>query len=159
MKTTKIYGKNIDRALSMWVKLARAASVFERLAVQNIRRFGLTEPQFGVLEILGHLGPQTLGDLSRKTLVSAGNITCVVDNLEREGLVERIYSTEDRRTTLARLTPSGKAIFEEIFIRHAEHIAELASVLTAGEQLKLAYLLKKLGLALQQRSTTKYVQS
>jgi len=113
--------------------------------------FGLTEPQFGVLEALGHLGPLRLGELSRKRLVSGGNMTCVVDNLEKEGLVERIHSTEDRRQILVRLTAKGKTLFDDIFVKHAEFIGRVASVLTEQEQETLAGLLKKLGLSLMEQ--------
>ncbi len=147
LKTTKKYGKKVDLALSLWVKLARASATCSKLAEENIRSFGLTEPQFGVLECLGHLGPLTLGELSKKRLVTGGNITCVIDNLEREGLVERVPSTEDRRAVSAQLTPKGKKLFDEMFVKHAEFITQVASALTEAEQEKLADLLKKLGLA------------
>jgi MarR family 2-MHQ and catechol resistance regulon transcriptional repressor len=135
----------------LWIKLARATSTFGKLAGDNIRSFGLTEPQFGVLECIGHLGPLALGELSRKRLVSGGNITCVVDNLEKDGLVERVHSSEDRRTIVAQLTPKGKKVFDETFVGHAEFITELASVLTEHEQEQLSHLLKKLGLGLRDR--------
>lgn len=151
MKTTKKYGKKADLALGLWVKLARATATFGKFSEENIRSFGLTEPQFGVLECLGHLGPLTLGELSRKQLVSGGNMTCVVDNLEKEGLVERQHSEKDRRAIVASLTPKGKKMFDEIFGRHARCITELASVLNEGEQHQLSILLRKLGTGLQER--------
>ena len=148
MKSTLKYGKRGDLALSMWVKLARASSTFGKLTVRHIQTFGLTEPQFGVLECLGHLGPLTLGELSRKQLVSGGNITCVVDNLEKQGLVERVPSPHDRRAIVAQLTSKGQQLFNDVFALHAEFVADTASVLTEKEQEQLAALLKKLGLAL-----------
>jgi MarR family 2-MHQ and catechol resistance regulon transcriptional repressor len=151
LKITRKYGKKADLALSMWVKLVRATSTFGKLTEEQIRSFGLTEPQFGVLECLGHLGPLTLGEISRKQLVSGGNITCVVDNLEKEGLVERVPSTEDRRAIVAQLTSKGKKLFDEIFIKHAEFVAKTASVLSEEEQETLSRLLKKLGLSLKGR--------
>jgi MarR family 2-MHQ and catechol resistance regulon transcriptional repressor len=151
---THKYGKTVSLGLGLWVKLARAAATVGKLSAENIRSFGLTEPQFGVLEVLGHLGPQTLGDLSRKRLVSGGNITCVVDNLEREGLVERVHSTTDRRTIVAQLTRKGDALFQSIFPRHADYIASLTGVLSEQEQAELAKLLRKLGLALSESTTT-----
>lgn len=150
MKATR-YGEQTDLALSLWVKLARASSTFGKLTLENIKTFGLTEPQFGALECLGHLGPLTLGELSRKQLVSGGNITCVVDNLEKEGLVERVRSTIDRRSIAAQLTPKGKKLFEEIFVKHAECVERIASVLTQQEQKNLSRLLRKLGTSLRTR--------
>jgi MarR family 2-MHQ and catechol resistance regulon transcriptional repressor len=149
MKSTRQYGKKIDAALGMWVKLARAHDTFAKLTHDNIRSFGLTTPQFGVLECLGHLGPMMIGDLCRKMLVSGGNMTVVVDNLAKDGLVERIPSKEDRRAIVVRLTVKGKKLFDEIFIKHAKCVSSLASVLSDKEQENLGVLLKKLGTSLK----------
>jgi len=148
MRTTKRYGRKTDLALSLWVKLARASATFGHRTLDDIRLYGLTQPQFGVLESLGHLGEVTLGELSRKTLSSCGNITVVVDNLEKEGLVLRRHSREDRRVIHVQLTPKGKKLFTAIFPRHARCIVSLASVLTEEEQEHLGSLLKKLGTSL-----------
>jgi MarR family 2-MHQ and catechol resistance regulon transcriptional repressor len=152
MKTTKKYGKKADLALSMWVKLARAFTTFSRRSSENIRTFGLTDAQFGALECLGHLGAMTIGELCKKELVSGGNMTVVVDNLEKLRLVERTQVKQDRRAILVRLTAKGKKLFDEIFERHAGHITKLASVLTEQEQRELDRLLRKLGLALRKGS-------
>jgi len=149
MKSTKQYGKKIDTALGMWVKLARAHDTFAKKTDEDIRSYGLTTPQFGVLECLGHLGPMTLGELCKKQLVSGGNMTVVVDNLEKEGLVERIPSKEDRRSIHVRLTAKGKKLFDEIFMKHAQCVSSLAGTLSEKEQEELACLLKKLGTSLK----------
>jgi MarR family 2-MHQ and catechol resistance regulon transcriptional repressor len=133
------------------VKLARASATFGKLTARQILSFGLTEPQFGVFEVLGHLGPLTLTELSRKRLVSGGNITCVVDNLEKEGLIERTPSASDRRATIVRLTEKGDSLFNRIFATHATYVASIASVLDEEEQRALSALLKKLGLGLRER--------
>jgi MarR family 2-MHQ and catechol resistance regulon transcriptional repressor len=149
MKSTKQYGKKIDTALGMWVKLARAHSTLAKLADENIRSFGLTPPQFGALECLGHLGPMTLGGLCKKQLVSGGNMTVVVDNLAKDGLVERVPSTEDRRAIVVRLTTKGKKLFDNIFLQHAKFVSSALGVLSDKEQEELAGLLKKLGTSLK----------
>lgn len=132
----------------MWVKLARAYAVFNKLTVKDIRRHGLTQPQFGAIECLFHLGPMTIGDLSRKMLVSGGNMTCVIDNLEKEGLVRRVQREEDRRSVIVELTEAGRRLIARIFPEHAAVIEQVASVLSAAEQEELARLLKKLGTGL-----------
>lgn len=149
MKTTEKYGKEADLALSMWVKLARAFSVFNKKSLEQIRSFGLTQPQFGVIESLGHLGTMSLGELSERQLVSCGNTTVVVDNLEKDFLVERVRESYDRRVIKVKLTQKGQELFDSIFPKHAEYIKELASVLTLEEQEQLSILLKKLGLSLK----------
>ena len=150
MKKPLKYGRNEDIALDLWVKLARASATFGKLSAENIRTFGLTVPQFGVLECLGHLGPLTLSTLSKKMLVSNGNITCVVGHLEGAGIVERSQSQADRRFMIVKLTPAGESLFNEIFIKHAKFIGSAASVLTIQEQETLSMLLKKIGLSLRE---------
>jgi MarR family 2-MHQ and catechol resistance regulon transcriptional repressor len=150
MKATKQYGKKVDLALSMWVKLTRAHDTFNHLAAANIRSFGLTPAQFGAIECLGHLGTMLIGDLTKKHLVSGGNMTVIIDNLEKDGLVERIVNDEDHRAFYVKLTPKGKRLFEKIFSKHAQYIVKLASVLSEAEQADLGLRLKKLGTSLQE---------
>lgn len=135
----------------MWVKLARASATFGRLTGKDIEQHGLTQPQFGVLEMLGHLGPMTIGDIGKRMLVTGGCVTVILDNLEKEELVERIRSVEDRRVIKVQLTDKGQSTFKTIFGMHAHRVAELASVLSEDEQLQLSTLLRKLGLALKDK--------
>ncbi|MHB8904832.1 MAG: MarR family winged helix-turn-helix transcriptional regulator [Melioribacteraceae bacterium] len=149
MKTTKKYGKKIDLALSTWVKLARAYSSFDKKSSESIKEFGLTQPQFAVVEVIGHLGPLKIGELCEKMLVTGGNMTLVLDNIEKLGYIERVPSREDRRAINIQLTPAGQKLFEEVFVKHAENITQFMSVLNATEQKNLGDLLKKLGTALK----------
>ncbi|TSA29442.1 MAG: MarR family transcriptional regulator [Ignavibacteriales bacterium] len=146
MKTAKKYGKKTDLALATWVKLARAFSSFNKRSIESIRTFGLTQPQFAVIEIIGHLGPLKVGEICNKMLVSGGNMTLVLDNIAKLGYIERVHSLEDRRAILIQLTQKGKNLFDEVFNSHAEHVTKLMSVLTVEEQKTLGELLKKLGL-------------
>jgi MarR family 2-MHQ and catechol resistance regulon transcriptional repressor len=152
VKTTKRYGDEIDLALSLWVKLARAYASFNKHTMKDIAGFGVTQAQFGVLECLGHLGPLTLGELTKKMLVSGGNMTVVVNNLERGGYVIRTKDVKDRRVMRIRLSPKGKESFDTIFVKHAEFVRKTASVLTPDEQKELGSLLKKLGCGLRELS-------
>jgi len=145
VKPIKRYGKRIDLALATWVKLARAFSSFDKKSTESIRVFGLTQPQFSVIEVLGHLGPLKVGEICDKMLVSGGNMTLVLDNIEKLGYIERIHSKEDRRAIDVQLTKQGQELFEKIFIIHAENISKLMSVITSEEQKLLGELLKKLG--------------
>jgi MarR family 2-MHQ and catechol resistance regulon transcriptional repressor len=71
--------------------------------------------------------------------------------LEKDSLVERVPSPEDRRAITIRLTPKGERLFKDIFVQHAHFVTKIASVLTEEEQVQLSVLLKKLGVALQNR--------
>jgi MarR family 2-MHQ and catechol resistance regulon transcriptional repressor len=134
------------RALSAFVKLIRAAeSLAGRLQAQ-VTAEGLTGSQFGVLEALLHLGPLCQRELGEKLLKSTGNITMVVDNLEKRGLVRRERSAQDRRYITVHLTDEGRQLISEVFPRHAAAVTREMSVLTAEEQDELARLCRKLGL-------------
>lgn len=140
------YGPEADLALDTFVKIVRGYATIYRLEAAHIRcDYGLTEPQFAVIEGLGHLGAMQMGELSRKLLVTGGNMTVVVDNLERDGLVRRSPNPEDRRSLNVDLTPKGRKLFDRIFPDHAAHMANMFSVLDASEQRRLGQLMKKLG--------------
>lgn len=152
MKSTQIYGKKADLALSLWVKLARATETVGILSGRDIDRYGITKPQFGILESLGHLGPMKICEIGKKKLMTGGNMTVVIDNLEKQQLVERVRSTEDRRATVIQLTEKGKDLFNEIFVQHAKFIENLVwSVLDENEILQLSSLVKKLGTSLREK--------
>jgi len=134
-------------ALDLFIKLMRAAdSVGGRLQQGHASR-GLTTSQFGVLESLLHLGPMCQKELGRKLLRSDSNVTTVLDNLEKRGLVTRVRSAEDRRFVEVQLTSEGRALIGAIFPEHAARVTALMSGLTQDEQRELARLCKKLGLA------------
>jgi MarR family 2-MHQ and catechol resistance regulon transcriptional repressor len=67
-------------------------------------------------------------------LVSGGNMTLVLDNIEKLGFIERVHSKEDRRAISVQLTKQGQELFDNIFRNHAEHISKLMAVLTADEK-------------------------
>ncbi len=133
------------RALSAYVKLLRASETVHSQAVQPLAEHGLTPSQFGVLEALYHLGPLCLRDLAQKILKTSGNLTMVVDNLEKRGLAHRIKGEVDRRYITVELTAAGRKLIARIFPAHVSGIREIMSRLTKKEQEQLAALCKKLG--------------
>ena len=135
------------RALDAFVKLVRAAGSLVTRTNRPLASHGLTVGQFGVLETLFHLGPLHQCDLARKHLQSGGNITMIVDNLERAGLVRRERLAEDRRYVRVHLTGSGRTRITAIFPAHVQSVVEQMAVLTAAEQKELGRLCRKLGLA------------
>jgi len=134
-----------QQALDTYVKLVRASeSVTQRLH-RPLSTLDLTVSQFGVLEALLHLGPLCQKDLAAKLLKSGGNLTLVIDNLEKRGLVTRQRGVADRRFFSVHLTPIGADLIQELFPRHVARVVQEMQVLTTAEQQELARLLKKLG--------------
>jgi MarR family 2-MHQ and catechol resistance regulon transcriptional repressor len=139
--------KNQHLALGAYVKLMRAASCVTSKIHKHLAKSKLTMSQFGVLEALLHLGSMTQQDLGKKILKSSGNITMVIDNLEKRRLVVRETDPKDRRRTRINLTPEGNAIIREIFPKHAIISENIFSVLNEAECRQLGWLLGKLGRA------------
>lgn len=132
-------------ALGTYVKLVRASEATTARIHQHLAAARLTTSQFGVLEALLHLGPLCQRDLAAKILRSSGDLTLVIDNLERAGLAVRGRSQADRRYVVVSLTGKGRQVIEEVFARHAEVITAELSVLTSAEQKELGRLCRKLG--------------
>ena len=135
-------------ALDTIIKLTRSLnSVQARLTPQLQKEFGITESQFGVLEALLHLGPMSLGQLCHKILRSGSNLTTIVDNLERDGLVTRVRDEADRRVQIAELTEKGRALIALAFPAHVSRVTSLMNHITGEEQRELGRICRKLGTA------------
>lgn len=134
-----------ERALRLWIVLARAYTTFARSVSAKVTEYGLTPAQFGILEALHHLGPLSLGELADKLLVTGGNVTYVMDRLEASDLVRRRRSGQDRRVIVAHLTERGRCLIGDVFPGHAAFVRAMVDPLERGEQEELRRLLKKLG--------------
>jgi MarR family 2-MHQ and catechol resistance regulon transcriptional repressor len=137
--------KSTVRALNAFINLARAFdSVLGRITPE-LEAQGLTTGQFGVLEALLHLGPMCQHALAQKLLRSGGNITLVIDNLEKHGWVRRERQKDDRRMIVIHLTQPGRRLIERVFPEHAAAIERELSSLAPREQEDLRRLCRKLG--------------
>lgn len=134
-------------ALGTWIRLSRCANTIGAGLFHLSPLPGrLTPTQFGVLEALHFRGPMHQCDLARKVLTSPGNITYVLDKLEKRDLVRRTTDPADRRNTIAEVRPAGAAIIDDYFPRHAAALADLFAALSPEERDSLGTLCKKLGL-------------
>src|SRR5262245_10155800 len=136
------------RALDAYIKLMRAADSITARVDGVMSAAGLTIGQFGVLEALLHLGPLCQRDLGRKLLRSNGNVTVVLNNLARRGLVRRTRRTDDRRFITVTLTGKGRRLIGGIFPRHVAKVVGEMNVLAGDEQDALGRLCRRLGLGL-----------
>jgi MarR family transcriptional regulator, 2-MHQ and catechol-resistance regulon repressor len=132
-------------ALNTYIKLTRATNALEGRLLNHRTHAQLTISQFGVLETLLHLGPLCQNEIGAKLLKSGGNMTMVIDNLEKRGLVMRNRKPEDRRMITVSLTESGRELISSIFPEHVAAITEEMNILTPEEQETLGRLCRKLG--------------
>jgi len=131
--------------LNAFIKLMRSTESLNNRLNKHLSEAGLTVSQFGTLEVLHHLGPLNQRSIGEKLLKSGGNITMVVDNLERCGYVKRKKDPNDRRAVLIYLTEEGEKFIKNFFPKHLEKIKKEFSVFTEEEKKTLAGLCKKLG--------------
>jgi len=137
------------RALDSYIKLTRAADTINSSVNLSLSKFGLTESQFNVLDALYHLGPLSQKELGYKLLKSGGNITMVIDNLEKEAYVERKRGAEDRRIFFVQLTNKGGKRLEDILPVQVNFITNEMNRLSKTEQIELQQLCKKIGIRKQ----------
>lgn len=133
--------------LRTWLRLLTCANLVEARVRTGLREtWDITLPRFDLLSQLHRAGADglTMGDLSRAMMVSAGNVTGLVEALVGEGLVKRTVSAEDRRQSRVRLTPSGKRGFEAMLPEHERWIDEAFAGLDPAELKRLLDLLAKL---------------
>lgn len=133
------------RALNAYITLTRATNTLGADLANQLEAEGLTTSQFGTLEALHHLGPLCQHAIAEKLLKSGGNITLVIDNLEKQGWVRRERGKDDRRMVRVHLTPAGRRRIAKILPPHVEAIVKTMSRLTAAEQEELRRLCRKLG--------------
>ncbi len=128
--------------LRLWLRLLTTATMVESEIRRRLRtQFGTTLPRFDLLAQLQRAGPLTLGEVSRRMMVSNGNVTGLAARLEAEGLVERRVNAADRREQSLRLTPRGRREFARQSAAHEGWIAELFAGLSGTDQAALHRLL------------------
>ncbi len=134
-----------ETSVQAYVKLIRAAEALHVKVSRGLVAEGLTASQFSAMKVLRLYGMLPQRDIAKYLLQSGGNITLVVDNLEREGLAKRIRSVEDRRIVQVALTLKGEELFDRIYPAHLDRIREVMSPLKDQDIDMLTLLLEQLG--------------
>lgn len=137
-------------AVSVWLRLLKAHALVMRALRRHLPE-GLTLPQFDVLvQLHRHPGGMTSRELTQELLVTAGNVTGLVDRLQALGLVERHPVVEDRRAVRIVLTPRGRRLASQAIPRHRREIESLLSRVPARDLARLRRLLGELGRSLEE---------
>ena len=131
------------RELRLWLRLLTCTTLVEGEIRRRLRaQFGMTLPRFDFLAQLERAhGGMPLGEVSRRMMVSNGNVTLLAERLVAEGLVRRAAALSDRRRALVELTPAGRRRFARAAAAHAEWIGELLGGLAPDETATLMTLL------------------
>jgi DNA-binding MarR family transcriptional regulator len=133
-------------ALRIWLRLLTCTQLIERRVRSGLREeFATTLPRFDLMaQLERHREGLKMNELSRLLMVTGGNITAIVDQLEKEGQVERLDDSADRRAFRIRLTRAGEKIFTEMARAHEQWVVELLAGLSRKEHDELLKLLAKL---------------
>jgi DNA-binding MarR family transcriptional regulator len=132
-------------------RLHRLADTLNTALRELFAEAGLSDGDFDVLASLRRSGEPyalTPTELAATTMVTSGAVTKRVDRLEAQGWVSRTVSAADARSRSIALTPSGRALIDDLFPRHVENERRLLAGLSAAEQADLARLLEKWGRSL-----------
>jgi DNA-binding MarR family transcriptional regulator len=131
--------------LRLWLRLLTCATLIETGVRRRLREsFDMTLPRFDLMAQLDKT-PEglTLGELSKRMMVSNGNVTSIVEALVGQGLIDRKASAKDRRAQLVSLTAEGRRAFRRMASAHEAWIAETFAGLTAQEEEQLMELLAR----------------
>jgi DNA-binding MarR family transcriptional regulator len=142
-------------ALKIWLRLLTCTNLIEGGIRSGLRNdFESTLPRFDLLAQLDRVPDGLLmKELSKRLMVTSGNVTALTDQLESEGFIERIAVPHDRRATRIKLTRLGRDKFGQMAIIHEQWVAEMFSVLNREEQEQLHCLLAKLKSSLRTLKT------
>jgi DNA-binding MarR family transcriptional regulator len=134
------------RALRIWLRLLTCTQLIERRVRSRLRaRFATTLPRFDLMaQLERHAEGLKMSELSRLLMVTGGNVTAIVDQLEKEGLVERLEEPADRRAFRISLTRAGEKSFAEMARAHEAWVVELLAGMSRRDQDELLKLLAKL---------------
>ena len=134
------------RALRIWLRLLTCTQLIERNVRSRLREgFATTLPRFDLMaQLERHPEGLKMNELSRLLMVTGGNVTAIVDQLEKEALVERLAEPSDRRAFRIRLTRAGERSFADMARAHEAWIVELLAGLSRKEHDELLKLLAKL---------------
>ncbi|HHX02814.1 MAG TPA: MarR family transcriptional regulator [Tissierellia bacterium] len=139
------YSQKDQNNLRMLIGLSRNTTLLHRRGARIFRKSGLSLMQFAVLEALYHKGPMSIKEILESLLATGGNVTLVIKNLQKLGLVDSLADPEDRRVRIVSITKRGEEKIEEIFPKHLLDLEEYFEVLSDEEKERLIALLKKLG--------------
>jgi DNA-binding MarR family transcriptional regulator len=132
--------------IRVWLRLLTCTNLVEQRIRQNLREeFGITLPRFDLLAQLKRAPDGlTMGELSRRLMVSNGNVTGLIERLVGEGLVEREKAPGDRRAQVVRLTAAGDAALLEMLPVHHRWVEAMFASLSRDEMMNLLTLLARL---------------
>lgn len=132
-----------NSAIHAHIVFKKAERVIAGKSEKIIRNNNLTDSQFSVIDVLYTKGEMRISSLLESMLATSGNMTVILKNMERDGLIYRNRDESDKRAFIVGLTDKGRTLFEQILPPHKEEIEKLYSIFTDEEKKTFIKLLKK----------------
>jgi DNA-binding MarR family transcriptional regulator len=127
------------QSLKLWLRMLSCTVRIENEIRTRLRAsFGITLPRFDLMaQLERHPEGLRMGELSKRMMVTGGNVTGITDQLEREQLVIRVPDPQDRRAWAVRLTPAGRSAFAQMAAVHERWIDEMLADIPAEDKASL----------------------
>lgn len=136
---------SIDRHVVEIEDLLRSVSqILKKRGRDILGNFDITNPQFDALLVLRDFGELTMGELCGKMFLACSTATDLIDRMERNGLIERVRDTADRRVIRLRMLPKGNAIIDEVLEARRNYLAKTLSELDVPDKERLIQSLDQL---------------
>jgi DNA-binding MarR family transcriptional regulator len=129
--------------LKLWLRLLSCTVRVENTIRSRLRTtFGITLPRFDLMaQLERHPDGLRMGELSKRMMVTGGNVTGIADQLEREELILRVPDPQDGRAFMLRLTPRGRTAFAQMAAVHQGWVADLFGDVSPDDKARMIALL------------------
>jgi DNA-binding MarR family transcriptional regulator len=132
---TIVRGAHEKQELRLWLRMLSTTKLISQEVRRRLRHeFAATLPQFDLMaQLYREHGGLRLGELSKRTMVTNGNVTGLVERLEADGLVVRETPDDDRRVTVAKLTAKGDDLFATMAAAHESWLRDMMADLDPAD--------------------------
>jgi DNA-binding MarR family transcriptional regulator len=134
------------QSLKLWLRMLSCTTKIEAEIRSRLRtEFGITLPRFDLMaQLERHPEGLRMGELSKRMMVTGGNVTGITDQLEQENLVVRVPDPKDGRAFSVKLTPAGRKAFAQMAEVHESWVAELLQEISQEDKGQLIELLSQM---------------
>jgi DNA-binding MarR family transcriptional regulator len=142
------------QSLKLWLRMLSCTVRIENEIRTRLRAgFGVTLPRFDLMaQLERHPDGLRMGELSRRMMVTGGNVTGITDQLEKEQLVQRVPDPQDRRAFAVKLTAAGRRAFADMAAVHEAWIEELLQDIPGDDKAAMIALLANMKHHLDERA-------
>lgn len=136
---------NVDRHVAEIEELLRNVStILKKRGRDILNNFDITPPQLDALLVLREYGELTMGELCQKMFLACSTATDLIDRMERNGLIERVRDTADRRVIRLKVLPKGASVIDEVLDARRTHLSSILSELDVADKERLIQSLEQL---------------